>query len=335
MTEGFNDITSLPGWFMKNNSSPLGTIGWFQGNTTVFSAQAGPANSYIAANFNNTSGTGTISDWLLTPSLTLQNGAQLTFWTRTESSQAFADRLQVRMSTNGSSTNVGSSATDLGDFTTLLLDINPTYATSGYPNDWAQFTVNISGIGSPTAGRLAFRYFVENGGPSGINSDYIGIDTVNFNCSPTPTPTPTPTNTPTQTPTRTPTPNPLAGKSFFTIAPCRVLDTRNPIGPFGGPSLSGGTSRAFVLVNSCNVPATATAVSANITETQAQGSGHLRIYPAGSPLPDTAALNFSAGQTRANNAIFPLGSNGGISVYAGIGAGATVDLILDVNGYFQ
>src|SRR6185369_9296546 len=101
----------------------------------------------------------------------LQNGAQLTFWTRTETIQQFADRLQVRMSTNGSSTNVGSSATDVGDFATLLLDINPTYLVTGYPNDWTQFTVNVSGIGSPTAGRLAFRYFVESGGPSGINSD--------------------------------------------------------------------------------------------------------------------------------------------------------------------
>ena len=31
------------------------------------------------------------------------------------------------MSTNGTSYDVGTSATDVGDFTTLLLDINPTY----------------------------------------------------------------------------------------------------------------------------------------------------------------------------------------------------------------
>ena len=81
----------------------------------------------------------------------------------------------------------------VGDFTTLLLDINPTYTTTGYPNAWTQFTVTISGVGSPTPGRLAFRYFVENGGPNGANSDYIGIDTVqySFACQPTPTPAPT------------------------------------------------------------------------------------------------------------------------------------------------
>jgi hypothetical protein len=68
---------------------------------------------------------------------------------------------------------------------------NPTYTTSGYPNVWTQFTLTLSGLGSPTTGRLAFRYFVENGGPSGANSDYIGIDTAQYAC---PTPTPTPVN---------------------------------------------------------------------------------------------------------------------------------------------
>jgi hypothetical protein len=113
------------------------------------------------------------------------------------------------MSTNGSSTNVGSTATSVGDFTTLLLDINPTYTTSGYPNAWTQFLVTISGLGGPTSGRLGFRYFDENGGPSGARSDYIGIDTVQFSCTggiptPTSTSTPSPTNTPTATPTTCP-----------------------------------------------------------------------------------------------------------------------------------
>jgi len=125
------------------------------------------------------------------------------------------------------------------------------------------------------------------------------------------------------------------GSDFYTVAPCRIIDTRNPAGPLGAPPLSGGTSRTFVIVNTCSVPATATAVSVNIAETQAQGSGHLRIYAAGAALPNASTINFSAGQTRANNAILPLGAGGGISVYAGIGAGLTVDFILDVNGYFQ
>ena len=139
-----------------------------------------PPTSYIAADFNNTTGTNTISNWLLTPPLTLQNGATMTFYTRTVDVPEFPDRLQVRMSTNGASVNVGTTATDVGDFTVLLLDINPTYTTTGYPNVWTQFTVTVTGVASPTTGRLAFRYFVENGGPTGANSDYIGIDTFQY-----------------------------------------------------------------------------------------------------------------------------------------------------------
>jgi hypothetical protein len=182
INEDFADITTLPtaGWFMQNNSTPPGLTGWFQGNSAVFPAQAGAPTAYIGANFNNSTGSNTISNWLLTPPISLANGATLKFWTRTVSAPSFPDRLQVRMSTAGTSTNVGTGPTGIGDFTTLLLDINPTYTTTGYPNVWTEFTINLSGIPTPVQGRIAFRYFVENGGPSGANSDYIGIDTVSF-----------------------------------------------------------------------------------------------------------------------------------------------------------
>jgi uncharacterized membrane protein len=195
LTGRYDDITTLSGagWLLTNHSTPIGTTNWFQGNSQVFPSQSGVATSYIGANFNNTTGANTISNWLLTPPLALANGAMLSFWTRTVNTPAFPDRLQVRMSTNGASSNVGTTAIDVGDFITLLLDINPTYTTSGYPNAWTHFTVTLSGIASPTTGRLAFRYFVENAGPSGVNADYIGIDTVEYVCNQaTPTPSPAP-----------------------------------------------------------------------------------------------------------------------------------------------
>jgi hypothetical protein len=205
LTQGFDDITTLPslGWVQQNNSSPIGPLGWFQGNTAVFTSQQGNPDSYIGVNYNSGANVATISDWLLTPPLTLQNGAVLSFWTRTLDG-SFPDRLQVRMSTNGNSSNVGTLATDVGDFTTLLLDINPTYTTTDYPIVWTNFAIPITGIGSPTQGRLAFRYFVENGGPNGANSDYIGIDTVQYDCG-VATPTPSPTATATATATVPPT----------------------------------------------------------------------------------------------------------------------------------
>ncbi len=182
-SEGFSDISLLPGqgWFFQNNSSPLGLVDWFQGNTTVFSAQAGAANSYIAANFNNTSGANTISNWMLTPQLAMSNGDTLSFWTRVPTDSIYPDRLQVRLSMAGASTNVGSGVNAVGDFTTLLLDINPTLVVGGYPETWTQYTVTLSGLPSGvTNGRIAWRYFVTDGGPGGDNSNYIGIDTVEY-----------------------------------------------------------------------------------------------------------------------------------------------------------
>jgi hypothetical protein len=178
MTQGFEDITLLPGlgWALTNNSSPLGTTGWFQGNPTVFPAHAGPETSYIGANYNNTGSVGTISNWLITPVLELQNGATVTFWTRTPTNSTWADRLELRLSTAGNSTNVGSTATSVGDFTTLLLSVNPNLTGTGYPQVWTEFTATIQGLTGTVNGRLAFRYFVTDAGANGNNSNFVGID---------------------------------------------------------------------------------------------------------------------------------------------------------------
>ena len=174
--EGFEDITNLPGWFMQNNSSPLGSTDWFQGNDAVFPAQGGTSTSYIAANFNNTSGgTGTISNWLLTSELDWSIAESLSFYTRTVTGNSFPDRMEVRVSTAGASTNVGTGANDVGDFTTLILEINPNLAVGGYPDTWTFFQEMLPNAGS---GRIAFRYFVTGAGPFGNNSNYMGIDSV-------------------------------------------------------------------------------------------------------------------------------------------------------------
>lgn len=180
ITEDFADVTALPaaGWVQTNHSNPVGTTVWFQGNSSVFPSQAGAATAYVGANFNSTGGAGTISNWLFVPTRTLNNGDVFTFWTRSVST-TFPDRMQVRLSTNGSSTNIGTTENDVGDFTNLLLDINPTLSDQ-YPIVWTQYTITISGLAGPTSGRLAFRYFVVDGGPSGNNSNYIGVDTFSY-----------------------------------------------------------------------------------------------------------------------------------------------------------
>lgn len=176
-SEGFG-VAPPVGWTVNNNSSPVGSTNWFQGNSAVFSAQAGAANSYVGANFNNTTGANTISDWLITPTIAVNNGDIFSFFTRTVNQPTFPDRLEVRFSSVGG-IDVGTSATDVGTFTTLLLTINGGL-TNNYPNNWTQFSSTLSGLSGATSGAFAFRYFVTDGGPAGVNSDYIGIDTVSF-----------------------------------------------------------------------------------------------------------------------------------------------------------
>lgn len=181
LTEGFdvinsNSTTPVTGWTATNRSSPLGTTRWYQGDVspTTFSSFSGAG--YISANYTCGDGTATLSNWLISPLLTLQNGSVIKFYTRIRPVYQYPDRLQVRLSINGASVNVGTTATSVGDFTTLLLDINPTYTSNGYPTVWTLYTITIAGLTGSTSGRVAFRYFVEDGGISGSRSDLIGID---------------------------------------------------------------------------------------------------------------------------------------------------------------
>jgi hypothetical protein len=142
----------------------------------VFSAQSGAPDSYIAANFNNADFGGSISNWLISPTLNLFDGETLSFFTRTDFAQ-FADRLEIRLSLNGDSMNVGNTVDSVGDFTTLVTSINAGLDPLGYPTDWTMFTATFSGItpGVGTLGRFAFRYTVPD---TRVNGNYIGLDTL-------------------------------------------------------------------------------------------------------------------------------------------------------------
>ena len=121
---------------------------------------------------------------------------------------------------------------------------------------------------------------------------------------------------------------------FYTVTPCRVVDTRNPTGPYGAPALAANSDRTFTLGGQCGVPSTAKAVTLNVTVTQGSAAGQLRLYPGGTPLSIASAINYRAGQTRANNEASPLGSSGSLGVHCDQATG-NVQVIIDVNGYFQ
>ena len=121
---------------------------------------------------------------------------------------------------------------------------------------------------------------------------------------------------------------------YFTVTPCRVADTRGPTGAYGGPALAANADRTFVIGGQCGIPANAQAVSFNYTITQPTAQGDLRSFPAGGTLPLVSTLNWRPGQTRANNAIIPLGPAGDVVVHVDQ-ANGTVHFIIDVNGFFQ
>ena len=124
---------------------------------------------------------------------------------------------------------------------------------------------------------------------------------------------------------------PTSGFRFVPVTPCRIADTRNPAGPFGGPSLSGNVSRAFNIPGAgCSIPASATAYSFNVTVVPLTGLGFISIWPTGEQQPGVSTLNSQDGRVKANAAIVPAGTNGSVTVLA---SNAT-HVIIDINGYF-
>jgi len=126
---------------------------------------------------------------------------------------------------------------------------------------------------------------------------------------------------------------------FFSVPPCRIVDTRNPVGPTGGPALAAGSPRNFPITGFCNVPSTAKAAVLNVTLVQPTQDGFLLIWPYNTSMPTVSTINAAAGEPAiANGAIVPLTTdpNLNISVVYGTGApGGTANVIFDVTGYFQ
>ena len=118
------------------------------------------------------------------------------------------------------------------------------------------------------------------------------------------------------------------GLRYFTVAPCRVLDTRS------GPPVAANTERTVNVTGQCGIPATARAVAVNLTVNQPTEAGFLRLYPAGVTPPTTSVVNYVTGQTRANSGIFGLGTGGALVAFVGQ-AGGTTHMLLDVYGYFE
>lgn len=125
---------------------------------------------------------------------------------------------------------------------------------------------------------------------------------------------------------------PSVASRFVPITPCRIADTRGPAGPFGGPFLTGSTTRDFAIQNStCGIPSTALAYVLNATVVPKGTLRYLTLLPCGQPQPSTSNINSLDGRIKAVAAIVPSGTNGAVCAYAS----DDTDLVLDISGYFD
>ncbi|MGA2117741.1 MAG: hypothetical protein ABSH56_23655 [Bryobacteraceae bacterium] len=122
------------------------------------------------------------------------------------------------------------------------------------------------------------------------------------------------------------------GLSFYTVTPCRIVDTRGADGTFGGPILGSSTMRAFPLSEGpCGISDNAAAYSLNMTVVPSVDLNYLTTWPTGVGMPGVSTLNSYAAQVVANAAIVPAGTGGGVNVFVT----NTTHVIIDTNGYFQ
>jgi len=134
---------------------------------------------------------------------------------------------------------------------------------------------------------------------------------------------------------------PVGGLQFYSIVPCRVIDTSVGTGGFNGQLPNGGTGTLFTVKGAtpCNIPVDAVAVAANATAVGTQDQGFLALFPGANAWPGVSNVNFFAGDTIGNGALIPLSAGASdLAVLAVAANPATVgvaDFTLDVTGYFK
>jgi len=122
-------------------------------------------------------------------------------------------------------------------------------------------------------------------------------------------------------------------QDFYTLAPCRLLDTRQPSGPTGGPALPLTIPRVFVAAGRCGIPAGAKAIAVNVTVINPPSPGYVSVYAGNGDPTMISTVPFVAGQIRSNHGVLPLATSGSgtLSLQSST---AGVHVSLDVMGYF-
>lgn len=164
------------------------------------------------------------------------------------------------------------------------------------------------GVGSVIDGADGRIYVTFNFLRANLNADVIGV--------PAPGPAPAP---------------PALDRTtrFNAITPARLLDTRTT-----GGKPSGAGSQQLVIAGRAGIPADLSKVAAvalNVTATDVESSGFVKVWPTGGAVPGTSNLNTAWGRTVANQVTVPVGVNGAIDLFTSQPA----HLVVDVTGWYE
>ncbi len=132
---------------------------------------------------------------------------------------------------------------------------------------------------------------------------------------------------------------PSVPTTYTPLPPYRAVDTRSPsCMQCGTGALGPGETRTFTVggykptgYTGSVVPATAAAVTLNVTAVDPTSSTYLTVFPAGSARPLASNLNPAAHSIIAALVTVKLGTGGGIAVYNPVGS---INVVVDVEGYF-
>ncbi|TMI63623.1 MAG: hypothetical protein E6H07_12680 [Bacteroidetes bacterium] len=171
------------GWTFINKSSPIGAGGWIGGTfapTLPLFSGSGYAYSFNTVAQGDAGYTieSTISNWIVSKPIMLQNGDKIVFYTNSLTLDLTATGLELRMNKHNNGTNVGD-GDDPGDFDETLTTVNTfqtVNAADSYPTTWTRFEGTVRGLNKPVEGRIALRYFVPHNYQYNAATTIVAVD---------------------------------------------------------------------------------------------------------------------------------------------------------------
>jgi hypothetical protein len=341
---------------LSTSSSRRLTVGTMPGAPTGATATAGNATATVSWTAPTSSGSSPITGYIVTST---PDGKTCT--------TTGATHCTVGGLTNGNSyTFVVQAITDVGtgpasaDSNAVVPSSVSSLTVSAGTSQAAHVAFNVivtatDGLGATETGYLGTVHFTSSDPAATLPANYtftganLGTHTfsVTLNSPGIQSVTATDTVTASLTGSQTGVVVGYAATTYTATSPARILDTRPTGGGVTNIGLSGkftaGSVRTFGVAGAhyvgggtaLAVPATATAVTGNLTIVGESAAGLVALGPTMTPTGDVTTINFVKGDIRANNVTVGLSPTGTLSAVFRSSAGATTNLIFDVTGFFM